>query len=159
MQNIVVKMKDVLVNTTTGNKWYSLDDVRKSFMLTEGKRKKLIANFLKKEGVAEFEDFKEEKVTENKKTQEEIDNNNALYLSMIQTPALKDGYKKMKEDELDAFFANIVNQDVDSAIRRHGQVVEFYELRYKFFMKTWNFRIKVSKFLKIFRNISILKKK
>lgn len=89
----------------------------------------------------------------------EIDNNDELYLAMMQTSALKDGYKKMKEDELDAFFANIVNQDVDSAIRRHGQVVEFYELRYKFFMKTWNFRIKVSKFLKIFRNISILKKK
>ena len=53
-------MKDVLVNTTTGNKWYSLDDVRKSFMLTEGKRKKLIANFHKKEGVAELEDFKED---------------------------------------------------------------------------------------------------
>lgn len=79
---------------------------------------------------------------------EEIDNNNALYLSMIQTPALKDGYKKMKEDELDAFFANIVNQDVDSAIRRHGQVVEFYELRYKFFMKAWTYRVKVSKLLK-----------
>ena len=45
-------MKDVLVNTTTGNKWYSLEDVRKSFMLTEGKRKKLIANFRKNEGLA-----------------------------------------------------------------------------------------------------------
>ena len=81
----------------------------------------------------------------------EIDNNDELYLSMMQTSALKEGYKDRKEDELDSFFANIVNQDVNRAKRRHGQVIEFYEKRYKFFTKAWYYRGKISKFLKYFR--------
>lgn len=79
----------------------------------------------------------------------EIDCDDNLYLSMMQTNALRDGYKSMKDRELEEFLYNIVNQEKKGAIRRHGQIIEFYELRYKFYIKAWNIKVRFSKIKKM----------
>ncbi len=87
----------------------------------------------------------------------EIDNNDTLYLQMMAEPALLPGYVEKKRKELDEFLVHIVEQEYKDAIRRHGQVIEYYEQRYKFSVEAWKFRSAISKLKKIF--VSVLKRK
>ncbi len=62
----------------------------------------------------------------------EIDHDDNMYIEMQREPALLPGYAEQKTEELEAFLRNIVEQKLEKAIRRHGQVIKYYEQRYRF---------------------------
>ncbi len=79
----------------------------------------------------------------------EIDQNDELYIAMQKAPALLPGYAENKANELEKFLRNIIEQEPEKAIRRHGQVIEFYEQRYRFSVEAWKYKAKLSKIKKM----------
>ena len=73
-----------------------------------------------------------------------IDNDDELYLEMMRQPAFVPGVVKEKHKELEDFLSNIIEQDKSKAIRRHGQLIEKYEKKYKIGTKVYVMLTKIS---------------
>lgn len=76
-----------------------------------------------------------------------IDEDDDLYMRMMRTPAFIDGLVERKNAQFELFLRNIVDQDKDDALRRHGPVIEKYEQMYKIGNRFYMFLLRISLFL------------
>ena len=73
-----------------------------------------------------------------------IDQNDDLYMEMMQQDAFLPGLVERKHQELDEFLWHIVEQDIEKAVRRQGQLIKKYEKKYMIGTKLYVFLTKLS---------------